>query len=315
MAGGEAPPAAPAVAAALKAVPGPRVTAALRRSVEAHIGVHGAAWERIGASAWASTFAVASGDARHFVKVARHPSMLACEADGLQALAHTRTVRVPRVVAHGRDGDNAWLALEWLDVTSAPPSRALGAALATLHRVRAPCGPSAERFGWHRDNWLGATPQANAWCDDWCRFFRERRLAPQVALAVANGFSDLLRDGRRIMDALPTLLAGHAPVPSLLHGDLWSGNAATLASGEGVVFDPAVYVGDRETDVAMTELFGGFGDDFRRGYEDTWPLPDGYARRRDVYDLYHLLNHVNLFGGAYVARTRRTLSGLLAAAC
>jgi len=290
------------------------VKPALRHAIEARIAARAATWRPIGTSAWASTFSVEGGGSRHFVKIARHPTLLACEADGLQALARTRTVRVPRVVAHDRDGDVAWLVLEWLDTTPTSPSRALGGAVARLHLGTAPTGPRGERFGWHRDNWLGATSQANAWCDDWCTFFRERRLLPQLALAAANGFTELAREGERVVDALPTLLSAHAPAPSLLHGDLWSGNAAMLASGEGAVFDPAVYVGDREADIAMTELFGGFGDEFSRGYDATWPLVGGYALRRDVYNLYHLLNHVNLFGGAYVARTRRTLSTLIAAA-
>jgi fructosamine-3-kinase len=290
------------------------VSAALRETIVTRLGLRGATWQRTGHSAWASTYTLSGGAERYFVKLARHPTLLACEADGLRALARTGTVRVPGVVAHDRDGDEAWMVLEWLDICGATPSRRLGAALASLHRAQAPSGPRRERFGWHRDNWLGGTPQANAWCDDWCTFFRERRLASQLALAKANGFRDLASEGERLIVALPSLLDGCEPTPSLLHGDLWSRNAAMLASGEGVVFDPAVYVGDREADLAMTELFGGFGEDFRRGYEDAWPLVAGHALRRDVYNLYHLLNHVNLFGSAYVARTRRTLSALLDAA-
>jgi fructosamine-3-kinase len=290
------------------------VNAALRATIEARIGLRAATWQCTGGSAWASTYALTGGAQRYFVKLARHPTLLACEADGLRALGQTRTIRVPGVVAQDGAGDDAWLVLEWLDRVGAAPSRALGAALARLHRARAPHGPYGERFGWHRDNWLGATPQTNAWCDDWCTFFRERRLLPQLALASTNGFTELVREAEPLLVALPSLLDGHAPTPSLLHGDLWPGNAAMLASGEGVVFDPAVYVGDRETDLAMTELFGGFGEEFRRGYEKAWPLVAGYALRRDVYNFYHLLNHVNLFGAAYVARTRRTLSTLLEAA-
>jgi protein-ribulosamine 3-kinase len=248
------------------------------------------------------------------VKIARSTGMLACEADGLAALVATNTVRVPRVIAHGREGDCDWLVLEWLSIDAGRPPRALGAALARLHRQVAPSGGPAGRFGWHRDNWLGATPQANAWHDDWCAFFRECRLVPQLALATKKGFAPLVRDGERLLAALPALLAGHAPQPSLLHGDLWSGNVGALARREGVVFDPAVYVGDREADLAMTELFGGFGAEFFRGYEEVWPLADGYPLRRDLYNVYHLLNHVNLFGEAYVARTRRTLASLLATA-
>ena len=252
--------------------------------------------------------------ARYLVKTARHPTLLACEAEGLSALGATRTIRVPDVAGCGVAGDEAWLALEWLDLRPGPLARDLGIALARLHRAAVPAEAAANRFGWRRDNWLGATPQSNAWAEDWRLFFRERRLAPQLALAATKGFASLAGDGERLLEALPNLLAGHAPRPSLLHGDLWAGNAAVLVSGEPVVFDPAVYVGDREADLAMTELFGGFGSDFRAGYEDTWPLDEGYALRRELYNVYHLLNHVNLFGEAYVARTRRTLSRLLDAA-
>jgi fructosamine-3-kinase len=288
------------------------MTPVLRRAIEAAVDARDGRWKRLAESAWASTWQLSTHDARHFVKVARHPTMLACEADGLQALAATSTVRVPRVVANGVVGDDAWLVLEWLAISGGQPTRALGSSLARLHRAPTPAGPRGERFGWHRDNWLGATAQANAWCDDWCTFFGERRLVPQLALAAKNGFAAIAREGGRLLDALPPLLAGHASAPSLLHGDLWAGNAATLESGDGVVFDPAVYVGDREADFAMTELFGGFGVEFRRAYEEAWRLDEGYARRRELYNLYHLLNHLNLFGEAYAARTRRTLAWLLA---
>ena len=158
---------------------------------------------------WASTYTLSGGGERYFVKLARHPTLLACEADGLRALARTDTVRVPGVVVQDRDGDEAWLVLEWLDMSADAPSRALGTALASLHRAQAPSGPRRERFGWHRDNWLGGTRQANGWCDDWCTFFRERRLVPQLELAKANGFTDLASEGQRVIVALPTLLDGY----------------------------------------------------------------------------------------------------------
>lgn len=287
------------------------MNAALRDAIAAALRVDRATWCPVASGAWASNWSLRSAAGLHFVKIGRIAGMLACEAEGLAALAATDTVRVPRVIAHGRDGNHDWLVLEWLSIDAGPLSRTLGAALARLHRAAAPHGGPARRFGWHRDNWLGATPQANDWHDDWCAFFRDCRLAPQLALVAKKGFASIARDGERLLDALPALLAGHAPEPSLLHGDLWAGNAGTV-SGEGVVFDPAVYVGDRETDLAMTGLFGGFGREFLRGYDEVWPLADGYPLRRDLYNLYHLLNHVNLFGETYVAKTRRTLASLLA---
>ncbi|HEX6136996.1 MAG TPA: fructosamine kinase family protein [Casimicrobiaceae bacterium] len=290
---------------------------ALRRAIERAVAPAGAGqWRCVGATGWGDAWLLTTAGARHFVKTAagRHADMLACEADGLRALAHTRTVRVPAVIAAGTEGTSAYIALEWLQMRGAAGGAALGRLLARLHRAAAPRGPRGERFGWHRDNWIGGTPQSNAWHDDWGAFFGARRLAPQLALARDNGFDGALqRDGERVLAALPALLRAHAPAPSLLHGDLWSGNAATLADGDSAVFDPAVHVGDREADLAMTELFGGFGRDFRRAYEEAWPLDAGYPLRRDLYNLYHLLNHLNLFGATYLGRAEQTLRRLLAA--
>jgi fructosamine-3-kinase len=290
---------------------------ALRTAIERALVASAAGrWRRLGATGWGDAWSVTIGDRRHFVKTAigRHEDMLACEAEGLRALARTRTVRVPEVTAAGSAGAAAFLAMEWLEFGAAARPAALAARIADMHRTAAPRGPRGERFGWHRDNWIGGNRQVNAWSDEWSAFFRDRRLAPQLALACANGFGGALqRDGERLLASVPSLLWGHAPAPSLVHGDLWSGNAATLVGGDPVVFDPAVYVGDREVDLAMTELFGGFGPEFLRAYDERWPLAPGYALRRDLYNLYHLLNHLNLFGASYLARTRRTLAGLLAA--
>ena len=251
---------------------------------------------------------------RVFVKRAAgaDAAMLVCEANGLRALAATGTIRVPAIVIEQAMRDDAYLALEWLDLTAPTEPVALGRALAALHGAPAPRGPRGERFGWHRDNLIGGTPQVNGWSDDWTAFFRDARLAPQLERAFRNGFrSDLERDGERLLLALPDRLRDHAPSPSLVHGDLWQGNAATLPDGTPVVFDPAVYAGDGEVDLAMTELFGGFGAAFMRAYEGVRPIAPGYALRRDFYNLYHLLNHLNLFGAAYLARTKRTLARLV----
>jgi fructosamine-3-kinase len=251
----------------------------------------------------------------HFVKRATGTlaDALVCEADGLRALAATATIRVPRVVDVQIDAAGGCLVLEWLDLRDDSDGAALGTALARLHRAQPPRGPRGERFGWHRDNWIGGTRQANGFCDDWCTFFRDRRLAPQFALAFDNGYRDeLAQDGGRLLSRIGELLHDHAPVPSIVHGDLWSGNAGMLATGEPCVFDPAVYVGDREVDLAMAELFGGFAPGFALAYASAWPLAPGYPLRRDLYNLYHLLNHLNLFGAGYLSRTRATLTRLLA---
>jgi fructosamine-3-kinase len=235
--------------------------------------------------------------------------MFAAEAEGLAELAAAGAVRVPRVYGTGVDEGRAWLLLEYLDLGPADTAcrRRLGTALAALHRH------TAERHGWHRDNTIGSTPQPNGPDDDWVRFLAEKRLGFQLDLAGRNGYGDsVAADGKALLTRLAGFFTDYTPVPSLLHGDLWGGNFAA-AEGEPVIYDPAVYYGDRETDIAMTELFGGFGPDFHAAYEEAWPLDDGYALRRDLYQLYHVLNHLNLFGGAYLSQARALLRGLLAA--
>jgi fructosamine-3-kinase len=265
----------------------------------------------LGGSALNSTWCAESPAGRWFVKVNRADRlpMLEAEAAGLALLAASGAVRVPRAQACGSDGAHAFLALEWLELGGGGHDATLGRALAAMHRQTAP------RFGWHRDNTIGTTPQVNAWHDDWAAFFVARRLRPQLEWVKERGFPRAAQDaGARLADAVPRLLAGHRPVPSLLHGDLWSGNAGALPTGEPVLFDPAVYYGDREADLAMTELFGGFGGAFYAAYEAAWPLPPGYTRRRQLYNLYHVLNHANLFGGGYLAQAQRMIDGLLAVA-
>jgi protein-ribulosamine 3-kinase len=174
---------------------------------------------------------------------------------------------------------------------------ALGEMIARIHRTIAP------RYGWHRDNHIGLGVQANGWCEDWAEFWLERRIRPQLDLARRNGFAIKEPPVQR-------LLGDHRPSPSLLHGDLWRGNAG-FTGGEPVVFDPAVYYGDRECDLAMTELFGGFPREFYAAYNAAFPLPAGYETRKTLYNLYHLLNHLNLFGEGYLAQVEQALRLLL----
>ena len=280
------------------------------------LGASNGRWRRVGPTGWGEAWMLDCGDERHFVKLAwgSHAGMLDCEAEGLRALRDTEALRVPDVRASGVAESVAFLVLEWLDLRPLTDAAALGRALARLHASTPPHGNDRERFGWNRDNWIGGSAQANAWTDDWATFFRDLRLRPQFERAFANGFADLVPDGERLLVEVPCLLAGHEPAPSLLHGDLWSGNAAALPSGEPVFFDPAVYVGDAEVDVAMTELFGGFGRPFHVAYNELRPARPRSAIRREIYNLYHLLNHLNLFGAAYHERTRRSVRKLLAEA-
>jgi protein-ribulosamine 3-kinase len=233
--------------------------------------------------------------------------MFAAEAEGLGALAEANAIRVPRPVCHGTDGARCFLVMELLELGGRMDPAAFGEQLAEMHRHTAP------RFGWHRDNTIGATPQINAWREDWIGFWREQRLGHQIQLAQRRGSgSALVSAVEAVMDALPAFFDGYRPVPSVLHGDLWSGNWNADRQGNPVIYDPAVYFGDRETDLAMTELFGGPGQRFYDAYDANWSIDPGYRVRKDLYNLYHLLNHFNLFGGGYAGQSERLARRLLA---
>jgi protein-ribulosamine 3-kinase len=244
-----------------------------------------------------------------FVKVASTTQlgMLEAEAAGLEELRRANAVRVPAVLGTGMAGESSWLALEWIRMGSrtAGSDAGLGERLASQHRYQ------AAEYGWHRDNTLGSTPQLNGWSRDWLTFFRERRLRHQLQLAASKGTTELLSRGELLLERLDGFFDSYRPVPSLLHGDLWGGNWAVDELGQPVIFDPAIYYGDREADLAMTRLFGGFGVDFYRAYEANWPLHPGAARRTALYNLYHVLNHFNLFGGGYLAQAMSMMDNLL----
>lgn len=252
----------------------------------------------------------ASGDGHNwFVKLndAGRADLFAAEADALRGLAQA-PLRTPQPICEGLALGHSFLVLEWLDLGAgaARDHARLGEQLANMH------GISAAQYGWHRDNYIGATPQVNTRDACWPRFYARARLAPQFALARQSGHAALHAKGETFLEALPKLLAGHAPRPSLLHGDLWGGNAAFLTDGTPVLFDPAAYYGDREADLAMTELFGGFAQDFYAAYRAHAPLDAGYRMRKTLYNLYHVLNHANLFGGGYAVQALRMMDTLLA---
>ncbi len=233
--------------------------------------------------------------------------MFAAEHAGLRQMADTRTVRVPQPVAHGVAGPLAFLALEYLQLAGRGNARVLGEQLAAQH-----CA-SATQFGFAFDNTIGSTPQPNDWMNEWIGFWRERRLGFQLQLARRNGYGGkLLELGERLQEALPSFFAGYTPQPSLLHGDLWGGNHSYLADGTPVIYDPAPYYGDREADIAMTELFGGFDPGFYDAYRASWPLDAGYGTRKTLYNLYHILNHANLFGGGYARQAEGMMQRMLA---
>jgi protein-ribulosamine 3-kinase len=287
---------------------------ALRHALEARLGpVRGAAPVSGGCINHGMRVELADGPV--FVK--HNPDaplgLFAAEARGLDALrAAADGLVVPRALAwaEAQGGAPAWLALEWLEPSRRAPDFAerLGRGLAALHRAG-----RGEGWGWMEDNFIGPLPQANTPAASWAEFWRARRLEPQLELARRGGKSPgKPAEWDRLMDRLPALLSpAEEDGPSLLHGDLWGGNVLTTSDGPALI-DPAVYRGHREADLAMTELFGGFGDAFYAAYREAWPLQPGYPKRRAVYQLWYLLVHVNLFGGGYGAQTADVLRQALA---
>lgn len=247
------------------------------------------------------------GQQRYFVKLndAARVSMFEAEAEGLREIVESRTVRVPEPVCWGAADGSAYIVLEYLDLgpTDSRSQEMLGQQLALLHRA------TRDLFGWRLNNTIGSTPQINTPSSDWVEFWREHRLGYQLRLAARNG-RNFMRKGERLMADLGEFFRAYQPAPSLLHGDLWGGNVAA-AEQQPVIFDPAVYYGDREADLAMTELFGGFSSRFYQAYRDTWPLDTGYSVRKQLYNLYHVLNHYNLFGGGYGSQAERMIDSLL----
>lgn len=285
------------------------------------------ALRRVGGGDIHQAYVVDDGARRYFVKTnhAERLPLFEAEAAALAALAATGSVRVPQPLRTGVAAGQAYLVMEHLDLRGSGDAARLGMQLAQLHRV------PQERFGWAHDNWIGSTPQPNSWQHDWLAFWREQRLGFQLRLAAQNGYGGALqRDGEALLAHLDAFFDGYTPVPALLHGDLWGGNHGYLADGASdlscpsghrksespcgtpVIFDPASYVGDRECDLAMSELFGGYAPAFHAAYREAWPLDPGYAVRKLLYNLYHILNHANLFGGGYAAQAARMAAQLRA---
>ena len=251
---------------------------------------------------------ISDGRRTFFVKLnsTARLAMFEAESEGLAALAAANAIRVPTPICTGLASAHSYLVTEWLDISGRLDGARAGRQLAQLHRA------SADAFGWHRDNTIGATPQPNTPSKDWVAFWRDQRLGYQLKIAATRGYGGRLQSsGEHLLIALDALI-GHQLVPSLLHGDLWGGNIGATPDGEPVIFDPAVYHGDRETDLAMTELFGGFDARFQSAYREAWPLEPGDAIRRILYNLYHILNHLNLFGGGYLSQAQSMIDRLLA---
>lgn len=258
-----------------------------------------------------SAYKVQTSNSTLFIKTnqASLVDMFEAEANGLQELGSLNSVRVPEVICFGQAGGQSYLAMEHIELGSlrGNASQQLGQQLATLHRQPQPY------FGWHIDNTIGSTPQHNDREHNWITFWQQQRLGKQLAFAAKNGaVGSIQQKGQKLLENVANFFDGYTPHPSLLHGDLWGGNAAADESGSPVIFDPASYYGDRETDIAMTELFGGFNNDFYAAYQSEYPLDAGYKVRKTLYNLYHILNHFNLFGGSYRNQAESMIDQLLA---
>jgi protein-ribulosamine 3-kinase len=265
----------------------------------------------IGGGGISASFRLSIGERDYFLKTNKSDRLPMFEAEmaALKEITTIGAVRAPIPICTGVAEGHSFLALEWLVFHPLDQAAAmrLGRAMAALHRHTAP------QFGWHRQNTIGATPQINTYTSDWPAFWKEYRLGFQLRLAERNGYLGRIQDlGTQLLTRCDELFSEYTPQPSFLHGDLWHGNTACNPSGEPLIFDPASYYGDRETDLAMTSLFGGFPDAFMAAYNSVWPVHQGYAQRRDFYNIYHLLNHLNLFGKGYLAQTETTMQRVLA---
>ena len=270
--------------------------------------------DSIGGGCINSAYRLIGARQSYFVKLnrAERLDMFEAEAEGLRALAEAQAIKVPLPVCSGIEANQAYLVMEYFESGGGNSGAAeiFGQQLARLHRH------TSEQFGWHRDNTIGSTPQPNTPTNDWLVFWRQQRLGFQLALADQRGApGSLLRKGDALLQLMEGLFTNHEPEPSLLHGDLWSGNYAVTCEGDPIIFDPAVYYGDREADLAMTELFGGFSPRFYAAYNEVWPLENGYQVRKTFYNLYHILNHFNMFGGGYAGQAERMIAQLLSELC
>jgi fructosamine-3-kinase len=251
-------------------------------------------------------FKITGGRRRFFVKINQHQNiqMFHSEAEGLNHLRVTGLLKIPRVICLGTVGRHSFIVLEYFNLTPGDNQTwfAFGQQLAKQHREH-----TQNMYGWQSDNYIGATIQVNQWHKNWNFFFAEQRIGYLLQLLAEKGFKLAKIDA--VIESVKQLLAGHNPVSSMLHGDLWQGNVG-FHNLNPVVFDPALYYGDRETDLAMSELFSRFPNPFYDGYQAIWPLETQYQYRKPVYQLYHLLNHALIFGGHYVESAKVLLKNM-----
>ena len=253
-------------------------------------------------------YMVSDGEQRYFVKLNKRDFLpkFDIEAENIRILRESNTVFVPELILTGKSKEHSFIILNYLPTKPLDDSKnsyAFGQQLARLHQW----GEQKE-YGFDQDNYIGATLQPNKWSRKWSRFFSEQRIGWQLQLLREKGIN--LVDINEFTQLVHDRLANHQPKPSLLHGDLWHGNAANSVFGP-ICYDPACYWGDRECDIAMTELFEGFQPEFYQGYESIAPLDFSYSERKDIYNLYHVLNHYNQFGGHYLDQSELLIKQIL----
>jgi fructosamine-3-kinase len=253
------------------------------------------------------SFKVSSAKHSFFVKLNSKENLInfQAEAYSLRQLKKLTHIACPDVTTIGISLDKSFLVLDYIKFSKAKPVLwyQLGQQLAQMHQET-----SHGQFGWQHDNFIGNTIQPNHWSSNWTTFFSQQRIAWQLQLLSEK--SVLLGDIDHIAKICHNALLHHNVTPCLVHGDLWQGNTG-FTFERGMIFDPACYYGDREVDIAMTELFGHFPDDFYHGYQAEYPLDNGYEQRKIIYNFYHILNHANIFGGIYIEQAKATLSRII----
>jgi fructosamine-3-kinase len=251
-------------------------------------------------------YKISDGKQHFFVKINEkiHLTNFEVEVDGLEHLSNTQLFKVPNFICTGLVSNHSFLVLEYINMSQGNEQSwfHFGQTLAELHKTQ-----TQQMYGWQEDNFIGLTPQSNLWQKKWSCFFAEQRIGFMLQLLSEKGL--VLANIDTVVESIKSLLTGHNPKPSMLHGDLWQGNTG-FHKNQPVLFDPAFYFGDRETDLAMTELFGRFPVQFYQGYADIWPLEVDYEYRKPIYQLYHVLNHALLFGGHYIESAKITLKNL-----
>ena len=253
-------------------------------------------------------YRLSDGQQQYFIKInsADRLSMFQAEMYGLDEIQRSNSIRVPRAIGCGVMAEHAFIVMEYLELSGNPDPIRMAQQLAAMHQC------TQDQFGLAIDNTIGSTPQANHLARDWVRFWQQQRLGYQLSLAKSNGYGNELFDsGMRLNQRIGCFFHNYSPLPSLLHGDLWSGNQGADSAGNPVIYDPACYYGDHETDLSMMELFGSPGQKFFEAYAEVFPIDAGYNQRRELYNLYHILNHANLFGGSYVLQAQRMIASLL----